>query len=168
MTSVSPSSPEESIDDSLVVSTSDPLNEAQGTVGPTLSILINGTVSVSDTPVLTSDTFATILDTPTAISDTLTPQANDSFAPSLYVSPQPIYTSQQTISNWFYGPPRFRKYMNTNFSRIQSNPRLQKKMIVYQKKGTTGMAGQMTGVCDAFLLAVLHNRPFQSRIKGRD
>ena len=159
-TVVSPSFHGELTDDSSVA-TSNPVNEAQVIVGPILSVLINGTVSVSDMPVLTSDIPTTIVNTPS-------PQVNDSFTPSLHLSLQPNYTSQLTTSNWFYGPPRFREYMNTNFSRIQSNPRLQKKMIVYQKKGTTGMAGQMTGVCDALLLAILHDRPFQSRIKGRD
>lgn len=53
--------------------------------------------------------------------------------------------------------------MNTTYLRIQSNPRLRRNQIVYEKKGTTGMAGQISGVCDSLLLALLHNRPFQSK-----
>lgn len=53
--------------------------------------------------------------------------------------------------------------MNTTYLRIQSNPHLRRNQIVYEKKGTTGMAGQISGVCDSLLLALLHDRPFQSR-----
>ena len=66
-------------------------------------------------------------------------------------------------ANWVYGPSRFLKYMNTEYQRIQQNgTRLSTQLIVYEKKGTTGMAGQIVGVCDALLLGILHDRPVQS------
>ena len=65
---------------------------------------------------------------------------------------------------WKSGSKAFRLYMkdyylpflhaNTN----ASNP------IVYVKKGTTGIAGQMRGVCDILLLGILHNRVIKSSI----
>ena len=65
-------------------------------------------------------------------------------------------------SDWYFGPSRFVEYMNTKYRLIQlkrvSNP---KKRIVYEKKGTTGMAGQMFGVCDTLLLGILHSRAVQ-------
>lgn len=74
----------------------------------------------------------------------------------------PIPSSSPSYG-WSYGPVPLQTYMNTTYLRIQSNPRLRRNQIVYEKKGTTGMAGQISGVCDSLLLALLHDRPFQSK-----
>lgn len=67
-------------------------------------------------------------------------------------------------SSWVFGPPPFLDYMNTKYKAIQRKRAFQpRRRIVYEKKGTTGMAGQMIGVCDTLLLAVLHDRAIQSR-----
>ena len=69
-----------------------------------------------------------------------------------------------TISDWFYGPSDFVWYMNTVYKRFhRENVQFTKKQIVYEKKGTTGMAGQMFGVCDALFLGILHKRVVQSK-----
>lgn len=68
-------------------------------------------------------------------------------------------------SNWVFGPPPFLEYMNTKYKSLQRKRVSQpKRRIVYEKKGTTGMAGQMIGVCDTLLLAILHDRAIQSRL----
>ena len=66
-------------------------------------------------------------------------------------------------SSWMFGPAPFVAYMNNEYCALQRNgTRRAEQLIVYQKKGTTGMAGQMAGVCDVLLLGVLHDRPVQS------
>ena len=68
-------------------------------------------------------------------------------------------------SNWVFGPPPFLEYMNTKYKSLQRKRVSQpKRRIVYEKKGTTGMAGQMIGVCDTLLLAILHDRAIESRL----
>ena len=73
-----------------------------------------------------------------------------------------LKSTSKKESDWYFGPSRFVEYMNTKYRLIQlkrvSNP---KKRIVYEKKGTTGMAGQMFGVCDTLLLGILHSRAVQ-------
>ena len=77
---------------------------------------------------------------------------------------QPTTKHNGTISDWFYGPSDFVWYMNTVYKRFhRENVQFTKKRIVYEKKGTTGMAGQMFGVCDALFLGVLHKRVVQSK-----
>ena len=94
------------------------------------------------------------------------PSNGKSFNPSSplfsinHIQPSSRYN---VTSSWIYGPPAFLHFMNTRFPSIQQQARRHKKTIVYQKKGTTGMAGQITGVCDSLLLAILHKRPFQSK-----
>ena len=67
-------------------------------------------------------------------------------------------------SSWMFGPAPFVAYMNNEYCALQRNgTRRAEQLIVYQKKGTTGMAGQMAGVCDVLLLGVLHDRPVQSK-----
>ena len=84
--------------------------------------------------------------------------------------PSPIIVASNSIESstdaeWVYGPSRFLKYMNTEYQSIQQNgTRRSAQLIVYEKKGTTGMAGQIVGVCDALLLGILHDRPVQSAI----
>lgn len=66
-------------------------------------------------------------------------------------------------SSWKIGPSPFVEYMNNEYYALQKNgTKKAEQLIVYQKKGTTGMAGQMAGVCDILLLGVLHDRPVQS------
>ena len=84
--------------------------------------------------------------------------------------PSPSIVASHAIESsadakWVYGPSRFLKYMNTEYQRIQQNgTHRSAQLIVYEKKGTTGMAGQIVGVCDALLLGILHDRPVQSAI----
>ena len=66
------------------------------------------------------------------------------------------------ISEWISGSSQFRQYMNTVFLPQQKKHILDRdKLIVYAKRGTTGIAGQMSGMCDVLLLAILNNRVFQ-------
>lgn len=60
---------------------------------------------------------------------------------------------------WKYGPSEFVSYMNHVYL---PNQGIFKKKLVYKKRGTTGIAGQMKGACDTLLLAILSNRTFQS------
>ena len=108
-----------------------------------------------------------ILENPTSIPPS-NPTNNDSHNSSSSLSPTnhtplPIQSNVTSSSSWTYGPSTFLHFMNTQFPSIQQQARRHKKTIVYQKKGTTGMAGQITGVCDSLLLAILHKRPFQSK-----
>lgn len=58
---------------------------------------------------------------------------------------------------WEYGPHSFVNALKTTY--FSSSYRSAHR-IVYSKRGTTGIAGQMKGVCDTFLLALLHNYSF--------
>lgn len=147
--------PVKSVEATLIEASPNPFNTTISTILPTLS-LTNTTVGVSDTAVIVSNTTTTMMNTSLPLLNDLLPN------PSRHPIRHPNSTFHSTTSNWYYGPSRFLEYMNTNFSRIQRSSNLHKKAIVYEKKGTTGMAGQMTGVCDTLLLAILHDRPFQS------
>ena len=65
---------------------------------------------------------------------------------------------EQLPPRWDYSPGSFRDYLRDVYflSFYNSSHR-----IVYSKRGTTGIAGQMKGVCDSFLLALLKNYSFQ-------
>ena len=66
------------------------------------------------------------------------------------------------VTEWISGSSQFIHYMNTVFIPNQKKNILnQNKLIVYAKRGTTGIAGQMSGMCDVLLLAILNNRVFQ-------
>ena len=66
------------------------------------------------------------------------------------------------ITGWISGSSQFIRYMNTVFIPNQKKNILnQNKLIVYAKRGTTGIAGQMSGMCDVLLLAILNKRVFQ-------
>ena len=58
---------------------------------------------------------------------------------------------------WEYGPHSFVNALKTTYF---SSSNRSAHRIVYSKRGTTGIAGQMKGVCDTFLLALLHNYSF--------
>ena len=125
--------------------------------------------SFSSTSSSDSTISSTAISNPTETSISISPSHptnHNSPNPSSPLSPinntQPS-TQSNITSSWIYGPPTFLHFMNTQFPSIQQQARRHKKTIVYQKKGTTGMAGQITGVCDSLLLAILHNRPFQSK-----
>ena len=101
------------------------------------------------------------------ISDPLDDSEETSVESSVQPTFKPLTFSLLTPtgneSKWVYGPPLFLKYMNTKYKTIQRKRVSQPKhRIVYEKKGTTGMAGQMIGVCDTLLLGILHNRGIQS------
>lgn len=65
-------------------------------------------------------------------------------------------------TKWISGSSQFVDYMNTVFIPEQEqNVKNRKNVIVYMKRGTTGIAGQMSGMCDVLLLAILNRRAFQ-------
>ena len=80
----------------------------------------------------------------------LSDEARECSREDLSVSSAPNY--------WSYGPKAFLNYMNKVY--IPSHTRF--IPIVYGKMGTTGLAGQMKGVCDCLLLALVQNKSIQS------
>ena len=82
----------------------------------------------------------------------LSDEARECSQGSLSISSSPNY--------WSYGPKDFLNYMNSLYIPIHTGliP------IVYGKMGTTGLAGQMKGVCDCLLLALVQNKSIQSRL----
>lgn len=85
---------------------------------------------------------------------------------SLSFRARECYRGRLTVSAlpnyWSYGPKEFIQYMDDLYIPIHTDfiP------IVYGKMGTTGLAGQMKGVCDCLLLALLQNKSIQSRNLG--
>ena len=78
-------------------------------------------------------------------------------------------TSTSSDSTWFYGPSDLVHYMKTVYTPFhKANSKTVNMTIVYEKKGTTGMAGQLFGVCDSLLLGVLHNRVVKSILTDID
>ena len=129
---------------------------------------------VSTTPNLEGDSSDAMneFNTPND-SSSLSESLDDASDTSLDLSAKPSFkplsfsflklTSNE--SNWVFGPPPFLEYMNTKYKSLQRKRVFQpRRRIVYEKKGTTGMAGQMIGVCDTLLLAILHDRAIQSRL----
>ena len=106
-------------------------------------------------------------DSSSSFDEPLNDAANTPLDPSAKPSFKPLSFSflkrTGNESNWAFGPPLFLEYMNTKYKALQRKRVSQpKRRIVYEKKGTTGMAGQMIGVCDTLLLAILHDRAIQS------
>ena len=66
--------------------------------------------------------------------------------------------AKHRIPRWDYSPRSFRDYLRDVYSLSFYNS---SRRIVYSKRGTTGIAGQMKGVCDSFLLALLKNYSFR-------
>ena len=128
---------------------------------------------VSTTPNLEGDSSDAMNESNTPNdSSSLSEPLDDASDTSLDLSAKPSFkplsfsflkrTSNE--SNWVFGPPPFLEYMNTKYKSLQRKRVFQpRRRIVYEKKGTTGMAGQMIGVCDTLLLAILHDRAIQSR-----
>lgn len=73
---------------------------------------------------------------------------------------QPIeITAPKT--KWISGNWKFKSYMNDYFIPFQQeNAATFPRKTIYLKRGTTGIAGQMSGMCDVLLLSILHNRTF--------
>ena len=127
------------------------------------SIVPDSTLNASPSAIPT-----TVMPTPLLDHPTPSPTIHEfsSIPPTTPVPLSPSTSIPATAApsyGWSYGPLPLQHFMNTTYLRIQSNPRLRRNQIVYEKKGTTGMAGQISGVCDSLLLALLHNRPFQSK-----
>ena len=85
---------------------------------------------------------------------------------------KPYYSSPRVISKpvarWISGPEHFQDYMNSVFiPRQEANMKNEKKHIVYVKRGTTGIAGQMAGMCDVLLTAITNDRVFQCIPAGK-
>ena len=129
---------------------------------------------VSTTPNLEGDSSDAMneFNTPndsSSLSEPLDDAADTPLDPSAKPSFKPLSFSFLKLtsneSNWVFGPPPFLEYMNTKYKSLQRKRVFQpRRRIVYEKKGTTGMAGQMIGVCDTLLLAILHDRAIQSRL----
>lgn len=74
---------------------------------------------------------------------------------------QPIHIDLPK-TKWITGNDKFKEYMNNVFIPHQQQHSLNTTtQIIYLKRGTTGIAGQMSGMCDVLLLAILNNRVFQ-------
>ena len=137
---------------------------------------MNGTSnsSITTTPNLEGDSSDAMNESNTpndssSLSEPLDDASDTSLDPSAKPSFKPLSFSflkrTSNESNWVFGPPHFLEYMNTKYKSLQRKRVFQpRRRIVYEKKGTTGMAGQMIGVCDTLLLAILHDRAIQSRL----
>lgn len=64
---------------------------------------------------------------------------------------------------WKSGPKSFQRYMIESYLPFLQSHTNVSNPIVYIKRGTTGIAGQMRGVCDVLLLGILHNRVIKSK-----
>lgn len=78
-------------------------------------------------------------------------------------SPRILY-NPRTI--WRSGPIAFSRYMNREYIPFHKSHTNTSNPIVYIKKGTTGIAGQMRGVCDVLLLSIIHNRVLKGIFVG--
>lgn len=84
----------------------------------------------------------------------------DSYYLPMSTGPKIVKPSNAT---WVTGSDTFMSYMNTFYiPKIQNSVHNATDQIIYQKKGSTGIANQMFGVCDILLLGILNNRSIQS------
>ena len=76
-------------------------------------------------------------------------------------SSMPIHI-EKPKTRWMSGPDPLCKYMNDVYIPLTMNHSSDKdKMIIYAKRGTTGIAGQISGMCDVLLLGILNDRVFK-------
>lgn len=88
----------------------------------------------------------------------------DSTSEPLFDTVNDIDSVSENLTSWIYGPNDWVRYMNEEYKPFyEQNVATTNKRIVYEKKGTTGMAGQLFGVCDTLLLGVLHQRVVQCK-----
>ena len=64
-------------------------------------------------------------------------------------------------SKWISGTKELIDYMNNQFIPFEKEHTNDTDPIIYMKRGTTGIAGQMRGACDALLLSMLNKREFK-------
>lgn len=64
-------------------------------------------------------------------------------------------------SKWISGTKELIDYMNNQFIPFEKEHTNDTNPIIYMKRGTTGIAGQMRGACDALLLSMLNKREFK-------
>ena len=136
------------------------LKKSEKTIEKDLALELDEDVaSISDVDISTAISNSSEVDSAIVENSTEIPTLEQTLLPSTL---KLLEATSRNESSWYYGPSRFVQYMNTKYRLIQlkrvSNP---KRRIVYEKKGTTGMAGQMFGVCDTLLLGILHNRAVQ-------
>lgn len=68
-------------------------------------------------------------------------------------------------TRWNTGNYKFQSFMNDYFIPFQqANSATFPNKTIYLKRGTTGIAGQMSGMCDVLLLSILNNRTFHCTI----
>lgn len=67
-------------------------------------------------------------------------------------------------TSWMTGGAEFVKYMNEEYIPfVEKHANDSSNIIVYAKRGTTGMAGQISGMCDVLFLSILNDRVFKCR-----
>ena len=81
---------------------------------------------------------------------------------------RPMSTGPRVVEKpetvWKSGSPELISYMNTVYlpGRMDTNANEQNTLI-YQRKGTAGIATQLFSTCDTLLFGILQNRSVQSR-----
>lgn len=85
-----------------------------------------------------------------------------------YYSPMttgPLHVKLPAVK-WTTGPPELVRYMNDVYIPITKEGKdcIKEKHIIYQKRQSAGIAGQIIGVCDVLFLGMSHNRTVRSII----
>ncbi len=84
----------------------------------------------------------------------------DSYYLPMSTGPRIVESSDAT---WIAGSDTFVSYMNTYYLPFQKHSiHNATDQIIYQKKGSIGIATQLFGVCDILLLGIVNNRSIQS------
>lgn len=92
----------------------------------------------------------------------LTPPFKPVNMKEVYLPHSTVPRNAMTVrSHWNSGSEQFINYMNKQFIPFQAQHTNDSNPIIYVKRGTTGIAGQMRGVCDVLLLSIIHQRPFK-------
>ena len=73
----------------------------------------------------------------------------------------PIHIEKPKTS-WMSGGEEFARYMNEKYIPfVEKHTNDSSNVIVYAKRGTTGIAGQISGMCDVLFLSILNDRVFK-------
>lgn len=144
-------------------STSPPLESVSptpltpSTAAPSISIPAASSAFVSSPPEETEKEETTS----SVSSDTVSSMGFDFSSYYQDKSSMPIHI-EKPKTRWMSGPDPLCKYMNDVYIPLTMNHSSDKdKMIIYAKRGTTGIAGQISGMCDVLLLGILNDRVFK-------